>query len=400
MSPEQQAVLPLQSATQSVVRESWSYRAKCLLLGPPLVNEQLHEERLSKPLALGVLSSDCISSSAYGSEEMLIVLLPIFGIAAFTILMPLTGVILGVLLLVTLSYREVVMVYTKAGGSYVVARDNFGPTVAQIAAVALMLDYIVTVAVQSAAGTAALASAVPALAPLDRRDHRGRAWCSSSTATCAGSGRPAVPSRFPTYFFIGSMAVVIVVGLTRELFGDLPRYPTNEPGMWHVGTGTAIASSLAVFYLLRAFANGGSSLTGLEAISNGVGAFRSPEGPNARRTLVVMSTILGSLVLGVSWLAHYTHAMPYTQRDADRHLPGGARRPRRRTARSRAVLRRPARHHADPVHRREHLVQRVPVPHQLRGRGLVPAPPADQARAPAGVLQRDHRAGRDARSRC
>jgi amino acid transporter len=310
MSPEQQAVLPLQSATQSVVRESWSYRAKCLLLGQPLVNEQLHEERLSKPLALGVLSSDCISSSAYGSEEMLLVLLPIFGIAAFTILMPLTGVILGVLLLVTLSYREVVMVYTKAGGSYVVARDNFGPTVAQVAAVALMLDYIVTVAVQSAAGTAALASAVPSLAR----------WTVEITVgvvvlifygNLRGIREAGRAFAFPTYFFVGSMAVVIIVGLTRELFGDLPRYPTNEPGMVHVGTGTAIASALAVFYLLRAFANGGSSLTGLEAISNGVGAFRSPEGTNARRTLVVMSTILGSLVLGVSWLAHYTHAMPY-----------------------------------------------------------------------------------------
>ena len=310
MSPEQQAVLPLQSATQSVVRESWSYRAKCLLLGPPLVNEQLHEERLSKPLALGVLSSDCISSSAYGSEEMLIVLLPIFGIAAFTILMPLTGVILGVLLLVTLSYREVVMVYTKAGGSYVVARDNFGPRVAQIAAVALMLDYIVTVAIQSAAGTAALASALPALG----------SWKLEITVgvvlllfygNLRGIREAGRTFAFPTYFFVGSMAVVIIVGLARELFGELPRYPTNEPGMFSVSSTTALFSLLGVFYLLRAFANGGSSLTGLEAISNGVGAFRSPEGPNARRTLLVMSTILGSLVLGVSWLAHYTHAMPY-----------------------------------------------------------------------------------------
>src|SRR5664279_4674229 len=130
--------------------ETVGYRLKRRLLGPPLITRQLSEERLSNPLALGVLSSDCISSSAYGSEEMLLVLLPAFGVAAFTLLLPLTGVILGVLILVTLSYRQVVMVYTRAGGSYVVARENFGSGVAQIAAVALMLDYIVTVAVQPA----------------------------------------------------------------------------------------------------------------------------------------------------------------------------------------------------------------------------------------------------------
>src|SRR5450631_1810186 len=141
------------------------YRLKRRLLGPPLITRQLSEERLSNPLALGVLSSDCISSSAYGSEEMLLVLLPAFGLTAFTILLPLTGVILAVLFIVTMSYRDVVRVYTHAGGSYVVAREMFGPTVAQVAAVALMLDYIVTVAVQASAGTLAVTSAVSSLSP-------------------------------------------------------------------------------------------------------------------------------------------------------------------------------------------------------------------------------------------
>src|SRR5689334_6806767 len=115
------------------VPERLSYRAKRAVLGKPLVTSQLHEERLSKKSALGVLSSDCISSSAYGSEQMLIVLLPIFGLTGFHVLMPLTAVVLGLLVLTTLSYRQVVMIYTKAGGSYVVARENFGPKVAQIA---------------------------------------------------------------------------------------------------------------------------------------------------------------------------------------------------------------------------------------------------------------------------
>ena len=141
------------------------YTAKRRLLGPPMINAQLREQRLSKFLALGVLSPDGISSSAYGTEEILIELIKFFGIAAFAVLLPMTAVILFVMLLVVLLYREVVMVYTRAGGSYVVARDNFGPRIAQVAAVALLIDYVVTVAVQIAAGTAAVASTFPAIGP-------------------------------------------------------------------------------------------------------------------------------------------------------------------------------------------------------------------------------------------
>src|SRR5690348_5940714 len=144
--------------------EGFWYTAKTRLLGPPLVNEQLREERLSKPLALGVLAPDGISSSAYGTEEILIELLKGGqGIAAFALILPLTGVVLFMVALVELSYCEVVTVYTRAGGSYVVARENFGPRVAQIAAVALLIDYVVTVAVQVASGTAAVASAIRVL---------------------------------------------------------------------------------------------------------------------------------------------------------------------------------------------------------------------------------------------
>src|SRR6202453_4851820 len=141
------------------------YTAKTKLLGPPLVNEQLREQRMSKPLALGGLSPDGIYSSAYGTEEILIALLPVAGLAAFTLILPLTLVILFVMILVVLSYREIVMVYIRPGGSYVVARENFGPRVAQVCAVALLIDYVVTVAVQIAAGTAAIASAFPSVGP-------------------------------------------------------------------------------------------------------------------------------------------------------------------------------------------------------------------------------------------
>jgi Amino acid permease len=143
--------------------EGFWYQVKRRVLGPPLVTGQLRNERLSRPLALGVLSCDGLSSAAYGTEEILYALLPFFGLAAFTLVLPITLIILFGVLLVVLSYREVVAVYTKAGGSYVVARENFGPRVAQVAAVALLIDYVVTVAVQTAAGSAAIVSAFPAL---------------------------------------------------------------------------------------------------------------------------------------------------------------------------------------------------------------------------------------------
>jgi amino acid transporter len=291
--------------------ETLGYRIKCRLLGPPLTNVELKGERLSKKTALGVLSSDCISSSAYGSEEILLVLIPVFGLSAYTLLLPLTGIVLVVLVLVTLTYRWVVTTYTAAGGSYVVARENFGPVVAQVGAVALMLDYIVTVAVQAAAGTAAVTSALPALS-----DYQLEITIGVVVVLFYGNLRGLREAgrlfAFPTYFFVACMGVVIVGGLVREILGDLPYYdPTTAVGAFPVGEGSPLLSIGAVYILLKSFANGGSSLTGLEAISNGVSIFRPPQGLNARRTLVVMSALLGTLVAGVSWLAHETHAVTY-----------------------------------------------------------------------------------------
>ena len=298
------------------VPERLAYRAKRTLLGPPLVSERLSEEKLSKKAALGVLSSDCISSSAYGSEEMLLVLLPIFGVAGFHLLMPMTAVVLSLLVLTTLSYREVVMIYTRAGGSYVVARENFGPKVAQIAAVALLIDYIVTVAVQAAAGTAAITSLVPAL---------NSKTTALSISVCLvlvlaygnlrGVREAGRAFALPTYFFVAAAGLVVVIGVLRELFGDLPviHYSAHEHANLISVTDAhhPLFSALAIFVLLKAFANGGASLTGLEAISNGVSAFKRPEGRNARRTLSLMSVILGTLVLGISFLSWRTHATPF-----------------------------------------------------------------------------------------
>src|SRR5260370_14111360 len=152
--------------TAAELRAGFWYAVRRGVLGPPLVTEQLKNQRLSRPLALGVLSCDGLSSAAYGTEEILYALLPFFGLAAFTLVLPMTLLVLFGVMLVMLSYREVVSVYTRAGGSYVVARENFGPRVAKVAAVALLIDYVVTVAVQTAAGSAAIVSAFPALSAI------------------------------------------------------------------------------------------------------------------------------------------------------------------------------------------------------------------------------------------
>jgi amino acid transporter len=292
--------------------ETFSYTLKRKLLGPPLTNDQLGEQRLSKKIALGVLSPDGISSSAYGTEEMLIELLPVFGLGAYMLILPMTGVILFVMALVVLSYREVVMVYTKAGGSYVVARDNFGPRVAQVAAVALLIDYVVTVCVQVAAGTAAIASAEPALGPYQDEITIGviLIMCLLNLRGIKEAGKAFA---LPTYLFSATVLFMIGFGLVREIFFSLPVQNVHAlHGTYQIGSGTGgLIAFAAIFTLLRSFANGGSSLTGIEAVSNAVSAFKPPEGRNARTVLIAEGLILGTLVAGISWLAHVTHAIPF-----------------------------------------------------------------------------------------
>jgi amino acid transporter len=292
--------------------ETFWYTAKRRLLGPPMINAQLQDERLSKTLALGVLSPDGISSSAYGTEEILIELLPIFGIAAFAVLVPMTGVILFVMLLVVLSYREVVTVYTRAGGSYVVARENFGPRIAQVAAVALLIDYVVTVAVQIAAGTAAVASTFPAIGPYSKEITIGiiLLMCFGNLRGIREAGKIFA---LPTYLFSGTIILMIAVGLVRAATGTLPQQDVHQiHGLYTVGPGASAFTTFAlIFALARSFANGGSSLTGIEAVSNAVSAFKPPEGLNARKVLVTEGVILGTLVAGISGLAFLTHAAPF-----------------------------------------------------------------------------------------
>ncbi|MEY4232776.1 MAG: hypothetical protein RL144_976 [Actinomycetota bacterium] len=295
---------------QAHLKDTFFYTTKRRLLGNPLNRHSLGHQRLSKRYALGILSSDCISSSAYGSEQILIALLPAFGLAAFAILMPMTAVVLAILLIITLSYRDVINVYTKVGGAYIVSRDNFGPVVAQIAAVALILDYVVTVAIQSAAGVAAIISTFPSLDPY-KIPMILVVIILLTYGNLRGVKEAGKAFAFPTYFFVGSMFIVFSMGLYRQFNGTLVQLSVEQPGAIEIGESQGLLTFAAIFILLRAFANGGASLTGLEAISDGVALFKTPEHVNARRTLYIMSTLLGTLVLGVSWFAHKIHAVPY-----------------------------------------------------------------------------------------
>ena len=284
---------------------------KRLFLGKPLTTEQLESERLSNPVALGALSPDAISSTAYGPEQVMIELLPRAGMASFVLLLPIIGVILVILLLVSASYRGVVTAYTRTGGAYMVARDNFGPRIAQIAAAALLIDYVVTSAVQPAAGTVALCSAIPALHPYHLEITIGVLVliCMANLRGLRQSGRLFA---ITTYAFVAMITLTIVTGVIREIFWGLPKYdPAHIVGAVPVHQGNGLVMGATVLVVLRAFANGGTSLTGVEAISNTVNVFREPQGLNARRVLTIMACILGFLLAGVAWLAFVTHATPY-----------------------------------------------------------------------------------------
>jgi amino acid transporter len=307
---------PPRPASTTTVRvdlpETLRFRVKNVLLGPPIASERQTSERLGRPTALAVLSSDVISSSAYATEQMLIPLVIAVGVAAYSLVIPVTIAVIFVLLFVTLSYLEVVKVYTKAGGAYVVTRENFGLTVAQVAAVSLLIDYTLTVAVSVAAGVAAITSVYPSLTP-------DTTWIAIGLVLLLAYGNlrgireAGRVFAVPTYFFIANMVVLIVVGAYKWASGSLHTHAiTGHPGSVPIGSsGSGLLLGAGLFVMLRAFASGGSALTGTEAISNGVSVFRRPEARNARITMVLMAVILGSLVAGVSVLASVTHPVPY-----------------------------------------------------------------------------------------
>lgn len=294
--------------------ESLGYRVKTRLLGQPLRTEDLEHERLGRPTALAVFASDCISSSAYATEEILRVLLSAIGIFAFSLVLPVTIAILVVLVFLILSYRETIKEYPTAGGAYMVTRDNFGIMPAQVAGVSLLTDYVLTVAVSTAAGTAALASFFPALTSWSTPIAIGFT-CLIAFGNLKGVKESGKLFAIPTYFFVVAMLVMLAVGLFKALHGDLHQLPIHDlPGaipIGHAGIADAFLYGAGIYVVAHAFASGGAAVTGVEAISNGVTAFRKPEWRNARSTLVIMGALLGVLFFGLSWLSTLIHPVPY-----------------------------------------------------------------------------------------
>ena len=273
------------------------------LIGRPLPTADAPHQTIGKLVGLAVFSSDALSSVAYAPQEMLFVLAAA-GMAALTHAVPLSLVIVLLLVILTLSYEQTIHAYPGGGGAYIVARDNLGELPAQTAGASLLTDYILTVAVSVSSGVAQIVSAFPGLFPY--RVELGVAFVLLvMTINLRGVRESGAIFAFPTYFFLGSMTVTVIVGLARHFGGSLG-VVENPPTLEATGT----VGTVGLFLLLRAFANGTTALTGVEAISNGIPAFREPKSRNAGLTLIWMSIILGTLLLGITFLATRIGAVP------------------------------------------------------------------------------------------
>jgi amino acid transporter len=310
-------------------------RVKRLLFGRPLPSERLEHERLSKKTALAVLSSDAISSVAYATDQILFVV-AVLGAAALSYVVPISAVIVALLVLVGLSYRQTIFAYPAGGGSYTVAKDNLGVPAGLVAAAALLTDYILTVAVSISGGVAAITSAYQQLAP------HTVLLCVTSIAllmmvNLRGVRESGAAFSIPTYLFIVMMLALIGVGLFRlssghELAPAAGTVSVDPVSARHLGSRAPAAMSpitgFALVYLLfRGFAEGCVAMTGTEAISNGVMAFKRPAHRNAATTLGWMVTILAVFFLGVSFLAKHYGVFPTSEQTVlsqlGRHVFGG-----------------------------------------------------------------------------
>jgi amino acid transporter len=269
-------------------------RLKRAFLGSPLPTAQSRHERLARSTALAVFASDALSSVAYATEEILLVLV-LAGTAALSYSLPISIAIAILIAIVVSSYRQTIRAYPQGGGAYIVSKDNLGVPAGLVAGAALLIDYVLTVAVSVAAGIAALTSAVPGLFPY-------RPWlCVAAVVAVALANLRGIRESgkifaAPTYLFIGSLGVLIIYGGLGAVFDFLPEapYQRHPPGLEGVG----------LFLFLRAFASGCTALTGVEAVSDGVPAFKPPEAHNARIVLTVLGVILIVLFLGITFLAY------------------------------------------------------------------------------------------------
>ncbi len=272
---------------------------KRLILGTPLATAAERHERLGKISGLAVFASDALSSVAYGTEEVLLVLVTA-GTAALTYSFPIMVGIATLVIIVASSYWQTIHAYPSGGGSYIVAKDNLGTFPGLVAGAALLIDYVLTVAVSTASGVAAITSAFPPLFP----------WRVVLCVLCVilvavanlrGVRESGRLFTIPTYWFIGSLALLLLAGFYRVLTGVAQPLPIEE---------IKATEAVSVFLILRAFSSGCATLTGIEAVSNGIPAFRPPESRNASVTLAWMAGILAATSLGTAYLAHVYHVVP------------------------------------------------------------------------------------------
>ena len=269
-------------------------RLKRLFVGTPLPTAQSRHERLDKRTALAVFASDALSSVAYATEEILLVLI-LAGSAALSYSLPIGMAICALIAIVVSSYRQTIRAYPKGGGAYLVSKDNLGTLPGLVAGAALMTDYVLTVAVSVAAGVAAVTSAVPGFFPF-RVVLCVAAVVLISLANLRGIRESGKIFAAPTYLFVASLGVMVVYGGLGAIFDFLPEapYQPHPPGLEGVG----------LFLILRAFSSGCAALTGVEAVSDGVTAFKPPEAQNARIVLTWLGGILIALFLGITFLAY------------------------------------------------------------------------------------------------
>jgi amino acid transporter len=296
------------AAEEPTTRLGWALdRIRGVVFGRPLASEADLAERLPKWKALPVFSSDALSSVAYGPEAAMYTLLAA-GTIAITWLMPITGVILLVLLLITLSYRQTIRAYPNGGGSYIVARANLGELPGLVAAAALLTDYVLTVSVSVSAGVFNLASAFPPLQPL-YVPLIVASILGVMLVNLRGIRQSGSILAWPTYIFLGSTLLVVGIGLVRVALG-------NPPQVTGVTPYPVPLEGLGILLVMRAFANGCSALTGTEAVANGVPAFKPPESQNARTTMVMMSALLAAMLFGIAYLAVVSGAVPSAQMES------------------------------------------------------------------------------------
>lgn len=284
--------------SEYVPSRSW----RTWLIGKPLSTADAPHQTIGKLIGLAVFSSDALSSVAYAPQELMTILI-LAGPVAMGYSIPLAVAIVVLLAVLTLSYEQTIHAYPGGGGAYIVARDNLGELPAQTAGAALLTDYILTVAVSISSGVAQLISAYPALEPYKVEIAVGMILF-IMIINLRGVKESGVTFAIPTYFFVVMMFLTVIVGLVRYLTG---------------GLGTVVAppvveiqnlQAVSLFLILRAFANGTTALTGVEAISNGITAFKEPRSKNAGTTLVWMSFILGGLMLAITFLSHQIGALP------------------------------------------------------------------------------------------